>query len=188
MNMPQNLRAIVQAILEDYALPWDGPHGVAHWARVLENGLRLAEVTGADLEVVALFAVFHDSKRINERRDAQHGQRGAAFASQLRGRVFELADPEFALLLQACRGHTDERTHPDITVQTCWDADRLDLGRVGIKPDPIRLCTVAARQAPLLKWADGRARLGVVPGLVQEAWGIDVKTRYWPDAVPEAGP
>jgi uncharacterized protein len=29
----------------------------------------------------------------------------------------------------------------NITVQTCWDADRLDLGRVGIKPDPKRLFT-----------------------------------------------
>ena len=26
-----------------------------------------------------------------------------------------------------------------------WDADRLDLGRVGIRPAPKRLCTDAAR-------------------------------------------
>jgi uncharacterized protein len=38
-----NLKPIVHAILKEYALPWDGIHGVAHWARVLENGLRLAE-------------------------------------------------------------------------------------------------------------------------------------------------
>jgi uncharacterized protein len=24
--------------------------------------------------------------------------------------------------------------HTQATIQTCWDADRLDLGRVGIKP------------------------------------------------------
>ena len=44
-----NLKPILQAILEDYALPLGGDHGVAHWARVLENGLKLAEVTGADV-------------------------------------------------------------------------------------------------------------------------------------------
>ena len=44
--MVVNLKAIVHAILEDYALPWHGTHGVGHWARVLENGLRLAKESG----------------------------------------------------------------------------------------------------------------------------------------------
>ncbi|QDU80487.1 hypothetical protein Pla110_22170 [Polystyrenella longa] len=35
-----NLKPILQAILEDYALPLNGDHGVTHWARVLENGRR----------------------------------------------------------------------------------------------------------------------------------------------------
>ena len=48
--MPLNLRLIVHAILEEYALPREGDHGVAHWARVLENGLRLARTTGANVE------------------------------------------------------------------------------------------------------------------------------------------
>jgi uncharacterized protein len=42
-----NLKRVVHTVLEDYALPWHGTHGVGHWARVLENGLRLAEVTGS---------------------------------------------------------------------------------------------------------------------------------------------
>jgi uncharacterized protein len=52
--MPLNVPLVVHAVLEEYALPWDGDHGVAHWARVLENGLRLAETTGANVEVVQL--------------------------------------------------------------------------------------------------------------------------------------
>jgi uncharacterized protein len=64
---------ILRAVLDDYALPWDGDHGVAHWARVLENGLKLAQGTGASVEVVQLFAVLHDSRRINESTD--HGPR-----------------------------------------------------------------------------------------------------------------
>jgi hypothetical protein len=39
---------IIHEILKDYALPIRGPHGVVHWARVLENGLRLASATGAN--------------------------------------------------------------------------------------------------------------------------------------------
>ena len=58
-----NLKPLIHQILEDYALPWHGTHGVGHWARVLENGLRLAKTTRANLEVVQLFAVFHDSRR-----------------------------------------------------------------------------------------------------------------------------
>ncbi len=137
-----DLKPIVHAILDDYALPWDGTHGVAHWARVLENGLRLAQMTGANVEVVQLFAVFHDSRRVNEGTDDGHGQRGAELAARLRGR-FTLSDNDFDLLHFACAHHTDGLMDGDITIQTCWDADRLDLGRVGITPEPERLCTKA---------------------------------------------
>src|SRR5690606_2271394 len=122
--------------LADYPLPLAGYHGVTHWARVLENGTRLAAVTGAKLEVVQLFAVFHDSRRVNEGWDDHHGRRGAEFARQLRGEFFELPDDDVDLLTHACNHHTDGTTEGDITVQTCWDADRLDLGRVGIRPHP----------------------------------------------------
>ena len=38
------------------------------------------------------------------------------------------------LLIEACKYHSDGFTEADITVQTFRDADRLDLGRVGIRP------------------------------------------------------
>ena len=79
-----DIRRILHAVLDDYALPWAGHHGVAHWARVLENGLRLAGETGANVEVVSLFAVLHDSRRVNEWTDPDHGPRAAEFASSLR--------------------------------------------------------------------------------------------------------
>jgi hypothetical protein len=37
-----DMAAIVIEILRGYALPERCPHGVVHWARVLENGLRIA--------------------------------------------------------------------------------------------------------------------------------------------------
>ena len=70
-----NLKPLVHIILREYALAWNGTHGVSHWARVLENGRRLAEETGANIQVIQLFAVFHDSRRLNEGFDDGHGQR-----------------------------------------------------------------------------------------------------------------
>jgi uncharacterized protein len=61
-----NISLILGAILEEYELPPDGLHGIAHWARVMEKGFRLAEETGANVQVIRLFAVFHDSKRVND--------------------------------------------------------------------------------------------------------------------------
>lgn len=182
--MPANIPLILSAILEEYALPWGGYHGVAHWARVLENGLRLAGETGAIVEVVRLFAVLHDSRRINEHFDPDHGPRAAEFAGTLRGRLFDLPEPEFRLLHRACAGHTHERTHPDVTIQTCWDADRLDLGRVGITPDPGYLGTDVAKRPATIRWADGRASLGAIPSFVRDEWRIDLAVR---DRMGEGG-
>jgi uncharacterized protein len=170
-----NLKPVVHVILEEYALPWHGTHGVSHWARVLENGLRLAQATGAKIGVVQLFAVFHDARRINEGTDQGHGVRGADLAAALRGDWFDLPDDDFDLLYAACAAHTDGGTDADITIQTCWDADRLDLGRVGVVPAPRKLCTAMAKTREVILWADGRAAFEVVPELVNKEWGIDTK-------------
>lgn len=162
-----NTVSIVSEILRGYTLAISGVHGIVHWARVLENGLRVAASTGANREVVTLFALFHDSRRVNEGHDQDHGLRGAELAKSLRGKLFELPDREFDLLYEACRLHTDGHTMGDVTLQACWDADRLDLGRVGISPRPNRLCTDAGRE--LTRWADKRAVTGYEPEIVR-AW------------------
>ncbi|MEZ6106884.1 MAG: hypothetical protein R3B96_12380 [Pirellulaceae bacterium] len=169
-----DLTLILQAVLAEYRLPLNGDHGVAHWARVLFNGRLLASETGANPTVVELFAVLHDSRRVNEMGDPQHGVRAAEFASTLRGTLIQVSDQEFAMLHRACAGHTVERDHPDVTIQTCWDADRLDLGRVGITPHPSRLCTPVAKRDEILREADRRAIRGLVPELVRHEWGIDL--------------
>ena len=50
---------------------------------------------------------------------------------------------------------------------------RLDLGRVEISPEPHKLCTAAARKPAMMKWADRRACLQIVPEIISRAWGID---------------
>lgn len=168
--MTHDMAAILAAILDGYELPLYGPHGVAHWARVLENGLRIAETNGADPDVVTLFALFHDSRRVTEYDDCGHGLRGAKLALSLRGTLVHLDDGRFELLYEACRLHTDGLLIGDRTLLACWDADRLDLGRVGITPDPDRLCTKAARK--LLPWAHPRADEEHQPTDMLESWGL----------------
>jgi uncharacterized protein len=150
-------RELIQIIRKQFALNWKGLHGAPHWARVRENGLRLAETTGAKTEVVELFAFLHDSRRLNDDSDYEHGKRAAMFAHALAGSEFELAPSDLEDLLTACRGHSDGLRQGNITVLTCWDADRLDLGRVGIKPHPNYLCTDAARDPAMLEWAYKRS-------------------------------
>jgi uncharacterized protein len=138
---------------------------------VMENGLRVADGNGADKEVVILFALFHDSRRVNESRDDGHGLRGAELARSLRGTLVFLEDARFDLLFQACRLHTDGLTQGNPTLQACWDADRLDLGRAGIMPKPHRLCTDAARS--LIDWANARAIQRYEPRSVIASWGLE---------------
>jgi uncharacterized protein len=175
---------LLNVILSQYALPLYGIHGLSHWARVLENGRRLSKVNGARLEVVELFAILHDSKRDNEGIDYRHGPLGAEYAVTLRSNHLKVSNGDFDLLYFACAHHTEGLTEADVTVQTCWDADRLDLGRVGIKPWPRRLCTDAARDPALISWADGRARARFVPDLIAQEWGIepDGKGSFTPKA------
>jgi uncharacterized protein len=173
-----DLKPIVQAILKKYTLPLEGIHGIAHWARVLETGVRLSRVTGANIEVVQLFSVFHDSRRETELIDPSHGIRGARFAAKLRGKMFNLNDDDFDLLFVACAGHTDRPTDEDPTVQTCWDADRLDLGRVGIKPDPLWLGEATVDEhSDIIHWADERATFHTTPEWIQRDW--EISTSHW---------
>jgi uncharacterized protein len=152
---------LVERVCQGFALPLDSVHGPAHWLRVRENGLRLAALTGANCAVIELFALFHDSMRLNDGRDPEHGRRAAELLRTLRETLAFIAEADFGHLLFACAHHTVGWTEADLTVQACWDADRLDLGRVGIRPIPERLCTPAAREPGLLTWAYARSRAGL---------------------------
>lgn len=133
-------------LVASHTLGHDGFHGRDHWLRVLQNAREIAAETGANLRVLELFAVLHDSRRENENHDPKHGHRAAAYAVELRVKWFDLADDEMDLLLEACRFHSDGITEAHPTIQACWDADRLDLGRVGVRPDPLYLCTTYAQR------------------------------------------
>ncbi len=148
---------LLNHLLKQFPLRSSTLHGEDHWLRVLYNGRILAKETGANINVVELFAIIHDCQRDNEGYDLKHGRRAAEYVNKIRDKWLQINDKETDLLVEACKYHSDGFTEADITVQTCWDADRLDLGRVGIRPSPDRLCTEMAKRTHTINLAFQRS-------------------------------
>ena len=123
-----------------------GIHGVSHWDRVYQNGLRLITPEVKPL-VIGLFAYLHDSCRMDDGEDIQHGERAARLVDSVRDTLlYDVSDEDICLLKEACRLHTVAVRTGNPTVDACFDADRLDLGRVGIVPDPERMATQKGKE------------------------------------------
>ena len=125
----------------------DDTHGFPHWQRVERNGILLSMEDGCvredvNIKVVRFFAYLHDKCRYDNGEDIGHGMRAVAMLHTIRDTILKnFSDEEFALLEKACRYHTTEHRTGISTVDVCFDADRLGLGRVGIEPDPARMAT-----------------------------------------------
>ena len=146
-------RALVAAVRARSTTPPYGIHGVGHWKRVAAAGLKLLEETpGADGTLVFLFALFHDSVRKSDGFDPEHGARAAALAHALHLDAY-VGGGRTDLLEVALAEHDNGGTSEDPTVGACWDADRLNLWRVGRRPDPALLSTPAARKPGRIAWA-----------------------------------
>jgi len=131
-----DIDAILLEVGARFELDWEGIHGFPHWARVHAEGVRIAGIREGNLKVVELFAVLHDSCRENDFRDPHHGPRAAEYARSLADKAFELKPKELDQLCHAIKMHSRGLMSLDPTIQSCWDADRLDLRRIGIVPDP----------------------------------------------------
>lgn len=128
-------------------------HGPAHWRRVASFGAQLSrETPGADSQVVSVFAAFHDTQRYTDGRDPHHGRRAAELALTLRGVLFEVTDKQLEVLVEAIAKHADGLVTEDPTIGCCWDADRLDLPRCGIRIDPAMLSTPVAKRRARVPW------------------------------------
>ena len=116
-------------------------HGVEHWDRVARFGKMLYQ-EGVDMDVVTTFAYLHDSERMNNAEDIDHGLRASKLIDTIRHtRLRYLNYEQIEKLKRACELHTIVHKTGDITIDTCFDADRMDLFRVGIKPSPERMAT-----------------------------------------------
>ncbi len=148
-SFEKNNSELIDLIVNQFKLDVDSVHGISHWRKVRDVGLYLAKQTKADITVVNLFAYLHDSKRESENDERYHGLRAAVFMDDLyKKRVLGgLSTRQWMQLMTACAFHClPNEKSDDITVQTCWDADRLDLWRAGIVPQKQFLNTDFARQ------------------------------------------
>jgi uncharacterized protein len=157
-------KGLLATILQQYSLSPRGIHGLPHWARVLETGRTLARRTGARIEVVELFAVFHDARRLNDGWDREHGLRGADLAAQF-GASF-IFRPTILTCSTMPAGTTPTGPprgyhHPDLL-----GCGPPDLGRVRIDLDRKYLCTEAARDSVFMAGPTaGAGRLRARPDL-----------------------
>lgn len=155
---------LIDIVKNQLDINWHGTHGISHWSRVYAIGMRLAGLTGASQHVIELFALLHDCRRLNEYSDPNHGPRAATFAATLHGTCFpSLGIADLKKLEMACSLHTKASSHDDITVQTCFDSDRLDLGRIGKMPKQKYISTHAARDEEIISWAYAMSIEGHIP-------------------------
>jgi len=139
-------KEFLDKVIKQFPLSINGTHGLGHWQRVLVNGLKLARTTGADTSVVIWFAYLHDCRRLSDMGDVGHGPRAAVFARTHKNEL-GLNEAQLKILLEAISCHTKGCGFgADITVQTCLDADRLDIKRIGARVDPNQLYTEVARE------------------------------------------
>jgi len=135
-------------ILKEFKIDINSYHGIKHWDRVSEIGRYLSKHSGADSEVVELFAYLHDSKRMSDHSDILHGSRSAIFVTDLYNEgILEITEKQFGKLVLACRHHslTGYITEDEI-VKTCLDSDRIDFWRFDIEPDIRMLYTDIAKE------------------------------------------
>ncbi|MCR5239635.1 MAG: hypothetical protein K6E15_05650 [Prevotella sp.] len=139
--MKENIEKVKEFAIRHMKMGKQSIHGIDHWDRVARNGEAL-NVPGADMEVVSCFAYLHDVERQFDAYDVEHGPMAAELIGQIRESVLGfLDDKQIGLLKDACTFHTTVLRTGNPTIDTCFDADRLDLPRVGITPDPDRMAT-----------------------------------------------
>jgi len=135
-------------------------HGERHWRAVAWAGLRISELR-PDLSRIILvaFGLLHDCRRETDDWDPDHGARAARVA--LRSRPLKrLAGVEGReLVAEACRLHERGPITPaSAQIGACWDADRVNLVRLGFSLDP-RYFSILSREGGTLDAVAAQTRL-----------------------------
>jgi uncharacterized protein len=143
---------LLAIVLDRATHPSSPVHGEAHWRAVGHTALELApRVDRADALLGLLFGLLHDSQRLNDGGDPDHGPRAARLARDLHTEgLLPLDSADLVTLIDAIDRHTVGRRSDHPTIALCWDADRLNLWRIGIRPDAAFLSTAAAREPAVI--------------------------------------
>lgn len=150
-------KALLQKIIGECLLDdvYEDLHGISHWTHVATLGKYLSKQIG-DNVVTTLFAYLHDCKRLpNGNGNWEHGQRAGKFAQELfLNGLLSISESQLDQLIFACQHHNNHLIDTDdVTIQACWDADRLDLWRIGAIPDINFLHTDIAKKQETIDFA-----------------------------------
>ncbi len=143
-------QTLLDQVCDAYALNLYGAHGIEHWESVYRNTQLLANAYSITSDVFIFFALLHDCKREDEDEDFEHGKRAAnTIKTYQEEGLIPLSPNDHARLFYACANHTKaDKTDPlyqDLVVQICLDADKLDIGRVGVIPEESHFLTDVAK-------------------------------------------
>lgn len=154
-------------ILNQFELDIDGYHGFHHWARVIDNGIKIAEHYQLNKNIIIGFGLFHDIMRENDDDDPDHGFRGANFLEEIKNET-NFTQDEIDIIKEAATTHTEGFNTDSLIIGACWDADRLDLYRVGIYPDIDFLSTEYAKNETLIEERSLLAEKEILPDWANE--------------------
>lgn len=138
-------------------------HGEPHWRAVAWAGLRIrAHAPGVSPGVLVAFGLLHDCRRETDDWDPEHGDRAALVAARSRPLKRLLGAEGRDLVSEACRLHERGMSRPEaLAIGACWDADRVNLVRLGFRLDP-RYFTVLTPEDGSLDAVAAETRL-IVP-------------------------
>ena len=155
-------------ILNEYKIDLkESFEGIDHIARVIENGVILSEINASNLNVIIVYAFFHNIMKNNNEQDIGHGERSAKFLRHYEDKI-NLSEEEFDMVYEACRDHSDVLFNDNKHIADCWDSDRLDIMRRGLYPNKEKLNSIAAKNAGIITWAMKRSMNNYRPEWMEE--------------------
>ncbi len=119
-------------------------HGVSHLRRVAILSGRLANAVGEDVESAVVMGFLHDCARRNDKNDIEHARDSEVLARGLVERFYPHLDVD--RICEAIAGHADGEVTSDPFTGCLWDADRMELKRIGRTIDLDLLSTKVAKR------------------------------------------
>ena len=130
--------------VSEYVLTWE--HGFLHSKYVEAFGLLMVEEYAkeniiVDKDVVQWFAYLHDIMNNGINND-NHGEKAANYIDEVRNIYLQdLSESQIEKLKKACALHSTTIATGDITIDVCFDADRLDSPKFDRVTDPEKMAT-----------------------------------------------
>jgi uncharacterized protein len=161
-------KKIIKEILTEFPLNIrESFDGINHIARVIENGIILSEINRSKLNVIIVYAFFHNIKKKSNEQDKNHAERSANFLRNYE-KELNITEEEFDMVYEACKNHSDELFNENKNIADCWDADRLDIMRKGLYPNKEKMNSSAAKNPGIITWAMKRSLNDYQPIWVEE--------------------